>query len=82
LLNSQDLPRFDSLKDKALRDANRGAILANIFEDIYDNVEEFALSTISCQFDRYLVGLDTLEIEKAIKAMDIHLEKRGFTIES
>ena len=72
-----ELPRFTDIKDEALRDKNRGAILANIYET-YSKSEDQLLHYLSTYLDR----LPESEREVATFFMTIHLKQRGYTIGS
>lgn len=74
------LPSFDDVDDEELRAMNRGAILANLFEDYYE-----CLGSCTYPYKRlvqdqrdYLNGLSPTCKQKAMDAMHIHLAKRGF----
>lgn len=80
--NLQDLPRFDNIGDTDLRAANRGAILANIYEDYLECYQTTAVQSLKEYFYDYLRGLAPLEKDFAMRKMLHHLLKRGINFES
>lgn len=81
--------RFEDVKDVELRHKNRGAVLANIYEqytseDERGNVQLTAKNLAMCTRDmeNYLDGMSRRERAAARSAMMVHLEKRGFHAKS
>lgn len=80
---------FSEIKDLKLRAANRGAVLANIFErytteDCNGGVhllpQDFRICTR--EIDHYMARIPRNEKGQAKKEMYSHLDKRGFSMEA
>jgi hypothetical protein len=75
-----NLPTFTEIRDYTLRSQNRGAILANLFEDYYNNMEsqEMTFYNFKGLMQTYLDNIPYAEQTEAIKEMHVHLETRGY----
>lgn len=80
---------FHDVEDKELRDMNRGAILANIFEryttkDFRGNEQLLPkdFSLMARELDEYLSRIPQKERGYANKCMRVHLKERGYNYAS
>ena len=76
---------FSDVDDKDLRNRNRGAVLANIYErytetnakgQVYLTAKN--LATCTREMDKYLEGMSRRDRQNAREAMMRHLHNRGF----
>jgi len=71
LSRNYELPLFLKTKDKTLQAKNRGAILANLYEDLHPDVKTFILRS-----KEYLLGFTSKEREEAVFFFKNHMSNR------
>lgn len=74
------LSNFKDVSDLELRTQNRGAVMANLFEDYYRDCQtaSYSFKTFLESIDEYLEGVPLKEVVKAKEAMKLHLIQRGY----
>lgn len=78
--SSQKPSDFSDIEDSSLRDYNRGAVLANFFEDYYKDISSDAVSykKFLDTIDWYLEFCSIPEKDRAKHQMRVHLFQRGY----
>jgi len=78
--NLKNLSNFSDIKDEELRRRNRGAVLANIFEDYYGDTKtaSYSFRDTLIAMEGYLNQFPHSEHKHIKSEMHVHLESRGY----